>query len=72
MSHLTVKDEVVRDDQNSQKWTKEMEEVGGSCPANTKETPTKKVKAEGSAKCQLISKCPSGVVKSTKKATEFL
>ena len=50
MSHLTVKDEVVRDDQNSQKQTKEMEEARGSCPANTKETPTKKVKAEGSTK----------------------
>ena len=42
MSHLTVKDEVVRDDQNSQNWTKEMDKA--------KETPTKKVKAEGSAK----------------------
>ena len=50
MSHLTVKDEVVRDDQNSQKWTKEIEEARGSCPANTKETPTEKVKAEGSTK----------------------
>ena len=50
MSHLTVKDEVVRDDQNSQKWTKEIEEARGSCPANTKETSTKKEKAEGSTK----------------------
>ena len=50
MSHLTVKDEVVRDDQNSQKRTKDMEEAVGSCPANTEETPTKKVKAEGSIK----------------------
>ena len=56
MSHLTVKDEVVRDDQNSQKWTKEIEEARGSCPANTKETPTEKVKAEGSTKGWLISK----------------
>ena len=50
MSHRTVKDEVVRDDQNSQKWTKEIEEARGSCPANTKENPTEKVKAEGSTK----------------------
>jgi hypothetical protein len=50
MSHLTVKEEVVRDDQNGQKRTKEMEEAGGSSPANTKETPTKKVMAGGSAK----------------------
>ena len=50
MSHLTVKDEVVRDDQNSQKRSKEMEEARGSCPANAKEAPTQKVKAEGSTK----------------------
>ena len=49
MSHLTVKDELVCDDQNSQKRTKEMKEAGGSFPANNKETPTKKVKAGGSA-----------------------
>jgi hypothetical protein len=47
MSHLTVKEEVVREDQNGQKRTKEMEEAGSS---NTKETPTKKVTAGGSAK----------------------
>ena len=50
MSHLTVKDEVVCDDLKSQKRTKEMEAARGSCSANTKETPTKEVKAEGSAK----------------------
>ena len=51
MSHITVTEEVVCDDQNGQKRTKEMEKAGGSSTANTKETPTKKVKAEGSAKC---------------------
>ena len=50
MSHLTVSEEVVCDNQNVQKRTKEMEEVGGSCPVNTKETPTKKIKSGGSAK----------------------
>ena len=48
MSHPTVKGEVVLGDQNGQKRTNEMEEAGGS--SNTKETPTKKVKAGGSAK----------------------
>ena len=48
MSHLTVKEELVREDQNGQKRTNEMEEAGGS--SMTKETPTKKVMAGGSAK----------------------
>jgi len=48
MSHPTAKEEVVLGDQNGQKRTNEMEEAGGS--SNTKETPTKKVKAGGSAK----------------------
>ena len=48
MSHLTVKEEVVSGDLNGLKRANEMEEAGGS--SNTKETPTKKVKAGGSAK----------------------